>query len=146
MAISRVKHWATQSYHHFLLDRARTPFAWGSHDCALFAADAVKAISGVDIADDFRGKYSTEDEAYALIQSVTGGTSVGDAAAHCAAKHGLAEHKHPLMAKRGDLVVLENDGRLIAGVIHLNGRHITVAGEQGLKRFSISLVKRAWGY
>lgn len=37
-----------------------TPFTWGEHDCCLFAANAAKLITGVDFAQDFRGKYSTE--------------------------------------------------------------------------------------
>lgn len=34
-------------------------FCWGSIDCALFAADAVLAMTDMDLAADFRGKYST---------------------------------------------------------------------------------------
>lgn len=35
------------------------PFAWGKLDCALFFAGAVKAMTGVDPAAEFRGKYTT---------------------------------------------------------------------------------------
>ena len=45
------------SYLEPLNDEAR--FAWGVMDCALFAADAVLAMTDHDIADPFRGKYST---------------------------------------------------------------------------------------
>lgn len=38
---------------------AREPFAYGSHDCALFAAGAIEALTGEDAAQDWRGKYST---------------------------------------------------------------------------------------
>lgn len=38
--------------------RAR-PFAWGKHDCCLFAAGAVLAMTGVDPMPEFRGRYST---------------------------------------------------------------------------------------
>ncbi len=34
------------------------PFVWGDHDCALFAGDHIKAITGVDLITDYRGKYS----------------------------------------------------------------------------------------
>jgi hypothetical protein len=84
------------------------------------------------------------------IQQVTGGTSVADAAAYCANKHGLIEHAYPLMAKRGDLVVIENGGSLIAGVIHLNGFHAVSVSETGLVRLPIAdlsgkpNVVRAW--
>ena len=43
-----------------LLDRVRDlPFALGRWDCALFAGAAVEAVTGVDIAAPFRGRYST---------------------------------------------------------------------------------------
>jgi hypothetical protein len=125
------------------------PFAWGTNDCALFAADAVQAITGLDIADDFRGRYSDEAGAFALIRTVTGAgadktTAVGDAAAWCAAKHGLEEWPAPLMARRGDLVVIENGGALIAGVVHLNGRHVVSMAESGPVRLSILSIRRSW--
>lgn len=43
----------------FLRDRRRAPFKYGSNDCAMFASDAVIAITGTDPAPDFRGKYRT---------------------------------------------------------------------------------------
>jgi hypothetical protein len=122
-------HWHTRSFDAFIREREKMPFVWGKNDCCIFAADAILANTGVDIADDFRGKYSSQLGAFKTIREVTGGTSVADAAAHCATKHGLVEYKHPLLAKRGDLVVIENAGALIAGVIHLNGMHVISVSE-----------------
>jgi hypothetical protein len=146
----RQKYWATRAYHQFLRSRAKTPFAWGTHDCALFAADGIQAITGVDIAADFRGKYSTEAEAMALIQTVTGGATIADAAAWCAKKFGLAERVDkkgalaPLFAQRGDLVVFTAaTGQPVAGLVHLSGQIVAV-GENGLYRFPISKVLRSW--
>lgn len=150
MALTRMEHWATRSFHDFLLSRAKLPFAWGSNDCALFAADAVLAITGTDIAADFRGKYTDEKSAGALIETVTGRTAIEDAAAYCAKKASLVEWVDkdgkplPLFAKRGDLVVVEDGGRFIAGVIHLSGRHAVSVSEAGLVRIPISKVVRAW--
>lgn len=144
MPLTRIEHWATRPYHEFLLARAKMPFAWGQNDCALFAADGVLAITGVDIAAEFRGKYSDERSAFAAIKQVAGGSTVADAAAWCAEKHGLAELKFPLMAQRGDLVVFQNGANLIAGLVHLNGRHMVSVAESGAVRFSITEVKRAW--
>lgn len=39
---------------------AREAFAYGKHDCALFAAGGVEALTGEDPAADWRGRYSTE--------------------------------------------------------------------------------------
>lgn len=146
MPLTRIQHWATRAYHGFLLDRARTPFIWGQHDCALFAADGVQAITGVDIAADFRGKYSDESSALEAIKTIAGGETVADAAAWCAAKHGLEEWKHPLCAQRGDLVVYRDPAteQIVSGLVHINGRHIVAAGVNGLMKISISNVLRAW--
>lgn len=40
--------------------RLAQPFEWGVHDCCLFAADAVLAVTGHDPAADLRGTYSSE--------------------------------------------------------------------------------------
>jgi hypothetical protein len=142
--LRRTEHWATREYHQFLVGRAKTPFAWGANDCALFAADGILAMTGVDIAAEFRGKYDSEATALAAIQEVCGGATVADAAAHCASVHGLVEWTYPLMARRGDLVVLVNGDRLISGLVHLNGRHAVTPGDHGLVRMPITAVRRSW--
>jgi hypothetical protein len=48
------------------------------------------------------------------------------------------------MARRGDLVVIENEGRQIAGIVHLDGRSVVTVGEQGLMRLPIRSVSRSW--
>ena len=146
MGLIRKQNWEDDGdFHGFLMARAKMPFVWGGNDCALFAADAIESITGTDIAADFRGKYTDETGAFAAIKSVCDGTTVADAAAYCAGKFELMELKHPLMAKRGDLVVMEDSGRLIAGVVHLNG-HLVSVGEDGLKVLPITAVRRAWHY
>lgn len=44
-----------------------TPFAWGTHDCALFVADVVLAMTGHDYAADLRGRYRTQAGALRLL-------------------------------------------------------------------------------
>jgi hypothetical protein len=144
MPLQRTQHWATRELHQFILSHKGTPFQWGSHDCSLFAANAIQAMTGVDIADDFRGKYTDQASAFAIIKSVTGGTTVADAAAHCAAKHGLVEWPNPKYAQRGDLVVIQDNGQLIAGIVHLNGRHAISVGDKGLKVLPMSQATQAW--
>jgi hypothetical protein len=149
MPLSRTTHWATREFNDHLVAHAKKPFQWGIHDCCLSAADAIQAFTGVDIASDFRGQYSDRRSAFSLIRTVTGGMTIADAAAWCAAKHGLVEYEHPLCAQRGDLVVMrqnadDTDDQLIAGVVHLNGKHLISTGENGLVRVSILNVVRAW--
>jgi hypothetical protein len=46
------------------IDSARVkPFAWGGHDCALFAADVVLAITGKDFGAQWRGSYHSAAQA-----------------------------------------------------------------------------------
>jgi len=148
MAIKRQHHWATRSFHGFLSERSDSTFVWGKNDCALLAADGILAMTGVDIAADFRDKYHDEASAMDLITELTGvqNPTVADAASYCANKHGLVERRYPLTAQRGDLVVVEDAGRLIAGLMHLSGRHVVAAGESGLKRIALTKtnIKRAW--
>ena len=144
MPLTRTPHWATREFHQFLLVRAKEPFIWGKNDCSLFAADAIRSFTGVDLADDFRGKYTDEASAMKVCKSVTGTATIEAAAEWCAQKYGLAEWPTPLLAKRGDLVLVNESGRLISAVIHLNGRHAVTVGEDGLKRLLVTSVVRAW--
>ena len=43
----------------YVTEVACTGFAHGSHDCALFAAGAVEAITGIDPGARWRGRYSS---------------------------------------------------------------------------------------
>jgi hypothetical protein len=147
--MKRTTHWATREFHRFLKEREKAPFAWGTNDCCLFPADAIQSFTGFDLAAEFRGKYTDEASAFALIKRIAKGTTIEDAAAWCADKAGLREwtkgsKPSPLYAQRGDLVVIEDAGRMIAGVVHLNGRHVVTVGEAGLKRLPLDAVKRAW--
>ena len=142
MPLKRLPQWDTVLLPQYVRSRAKLPFTWGENDCCLFAAGAIQAITGTDIATDFRTGYKTEAQAFALVKKLTGGTTAADAAAYCAASSGLTEYVYPLQAKRGDLVVLENDGRLIAGIVQ--DRYVVSVGEAGLMYLPITQVKRAW--
>jgi hypothetical protein len=47
--------------------REAAPFEWGVHDCCLFVADAVLAVTGHDPAADLRGTYTTAAEAVRVL-------------------------------------------------------------------------------
>jgi hypothetical protein len=139
MALSRLhEHWREEHFHTFLVESVGKPFEWGTQDCCLYAADAILAYTGVDIAEEFRNKYTTQIGALRTIVEITGGSTVANAAAYCAQKHGLEEHEYPLMAKRGDLVIIQNGDNLIAGVVHLNGRDVISVSEDGPVRLPLA--------
>jgi hypothetical protein len=53
------------------LVRARldAPFAWGTNDCAMFAADCVMALTGEDFLAEFRGTYRTALAAARILEA-----------------------------------------------------------------------------
>lgn len=118
------------------LDR---PFAYGEHDCSLFAADVVLALTGVDPAQQFRGKYRTEQAAYRLLARSGGLAAVAQSVAR---EHGF-EPVLPTLAQRGDVVLFHNDGRPTLGVVDLAGR-IAAPGPQGLAFLPITEAIMAW--
>ena len=50
------------------------PHKWGKHDCCLFAAGAVKAMTGHDYMKDFRGKYHDKESALGALKTIGRGT------------------------------------------------------------------------
>ena len=56
----------------FIEERRRIPFAWGSNDCCLFAADWVLAATGRDLAAEYRGQYATALGALRFVESAGG--------------------------------------------------------------------------
>ena len=57
----------------FITKRDRTPLEWGKSDCSLFACDAIREMTSVDVAEYFRDNYYTKDEAYSLLLAFSGG-------------------------------------------------------------------------
>lgn len=91
------------------VDAARArPFAWGEHDCCLWAADAIAAMTGEDFAAGFRGAYSTAAGAVEILAHW--GSLRGLAGRH------LGDEIAPRLAGRGDIVLAETDGRPSLGV------------------------------
>jgi hypothetical protein len=139
----RARTWDTNELHSFLLERANVPFQYGVQDCALLACDAIAAMTGVDIAQEFRG-YKTQRGALRAIRKVTGGSTVEHAAVYCATKYGLTEYPHPLKAQRGDLVLIEQADGLLLGLIDLSGTCVLAPGDDGIRRLELTSIKRSW--
>lgn len=116
------------------------PFVWGEHDCCLFACDVVKALTGEDMAHDFRGKYTNKLEAVRVIKEFAGG-GLAELAAKRAAESGLKEAPIPF-AGRGDVVLVDNNGHDALGIV-MDGRAVC-AGPDGLVFLPRKLWKTAW--
>ena len=128
---------------------ATQTFEWGTHDCILFAADCVEAITGIDPAKSVRGRYTSEEEANILMQEEFGGGTIEEVM-----DHGLARHNFiriaSAFAQRGDLVAVKtqdvrsNTIRPVAGVIDLTGRNILLVTEKGFIQKSNLEALTAW--
>jgi hypothetical protein len=116
------------------LDRLGAPFRWGSNDCCLFAADCIKAATGVDVAEDVRGKYCDTITAYRLIDSFGGLESI--AAARCGSEI------NPGQAVFGDIGLVENHGRPCLSVF--GGQFFHAPAEHGLTIIPIEACTKAW--
>lgn len=85
-----------------VIEGARTrTFAYGTFDCALFAADCVLAMTEVDYAAELRG-YKSKLDAYRIV------VGYGSLEAMITALLGR-EPKHPSRAGRGDVVLATID-------------------------------------
>lgn len=115
-------------------ERQAMPFEWGRHDCALFCADAVEAVTGHDFAVDLRGTYSTALEAARVLQERGGVTAIATAA--------LGDPVGPLFAAVGDVVLVDMNGREALGLC--NGASVLGPGEDGLIGVGMGAVKAAW--
>ena len=73
-------------------------FAWGKHDCALWCADWVSKVTGIDHAAEWRGQYTNETELNKLLRARGYGSweAVADA---CAMSRPL------MLARRGDILL-----------------------------------------
>lgn len=124
------------------LDRAATrQFHYGLHDCCLFAADAVLAMTGHDLAQAFRGQYRSRSQALAVSRDFAGEPRVS--ALLTKALDGL-EAVHPKLAQRGDLVMIQRSKDVSLGVVALDGGSILNAAAVGYAKLPLSLVVRAW--
>lgn len=108
------------------MDRQRrNKFIWGHHDCAIgFAAGIIEAITGVDLAAEFRGSYETPREALRILDD-KGVRTLGDFAAL------YLPEIHPVQANVGDLCVVKSDGPFGEGLGMVDASVLVVLTPEG---------------
>jgi hypothetical protein len=129
----RVNNWP-RVLHEFVISRARTPFEWGKQDCCMFVADCVQALTGVDPAAAYRGTYTNEQEACAILDRLGGVEAIAEASGF--KEVGL------LYAQRGDVVSFQGPIEIALGICV--GKWIYFPGETGLVQQPLSAGRRAW--
>lgn len=113
----------------------RASFRPGKHDCALFAAWGVRAMTGVDPAEAYAGKYKTLEEGMDLLAE----DGFKD---HIALAASLFPEIPPFTAQPGDIAVVEGDYDLSLGIVQ--GPYIYVLGLGGLGSVPLTEAKRAF--
>ena len=89
----------------FLAIRVSEEFSWGENDCCLFVADAILEMTGFDVAEFFRNKYSDRETAFELMKEYSGG-SVVETWDKVAEVHGFREIT-PDQVGVGDIVTMK---------------------------------------
>lgn len=90
---------------------SRKPFIYGFHDCALFAAGGVLAMTGVDPAAGWRDSYATLAGGLKLLRKA-GFDNHADFAAS------LFEEVHPSHSQIGDIAAMPvEDGVFALGIV-----------------------------
>jgi hypothetical protein len=121
----------------FIQARLALPFAWGTNDCATFAADGVLAITGVDVAPPVLRLHRSAAEALHQLLAHKGLFAIATAA--------LGEPIPALMARVGDVVLLtvaDADGRQCLGLC--NGTTAMGPTQRGAEHVAMSQALAAW--
>ncbi len=131
---ARLSDWE-ERLHAYLDQVAALPFSWGKHDCLMFVAGAIKAVTGRDPARGHRGKYSGGAGALRYMAR-RGWNDV--AVALCA----HLEECAPAFARRGDIVLFGDIAGVCMGATSL---FVSETGEgAGLSHIDTSQISRAW--
>lgn len=119
---ARVRDWRSR-LNAMIEDRRRIPFS-EENNCAVFLADCVQAMTGVDHAKPFRGQYKTLAQALVLLRRA-------GYADLCAFLSAHFDEIPPAMARAGDLMAFPSDETGWAGGV-VNGETVTVLGREGI--------------
>ena len=133
----RVQDWPLRLAH-FIVKRERVAFAWGSQDCCLFTCDAVREMTGVDMAADFRGTYTTAIQAARVLKAHGGVERIAERETERA---GFGEVFRTL-AGRGDMAMTETRHGPALGVCL--GRVCAFPGKSGLQFVPTLNCSRFW--
>jgi hypothetical protein len=125
----------------FVQQRAHQPFAWGVQDCALFAADAVQALTGVDVAPPALRRHRSARAALRSLRAHGGLHGIAQAA--------LGTPIPPVLATVGDVLLVNSNnlafvhpGRPMLALC--NGGTALATGQRGLVSVSLHSAVHAW--
>lgn len=125
----------------YLAKAAKRTYEPGAHDCLLFPAGAIRAVTGRDLGKGHRGKYRTPAQAEAYLRKLNAGSPEE-------LLDSLLPPRAPAFAMRGDIVLVEIDGKRHPGVC-IGADALIIAspedtGVDGLFRIGRQHWVRAW--
>ncbi len=131
----------------YIHECANKDYSWGEHDCVLFAAGCIYAMTGIDLGKPFRGKYKTKRGAIGILKRRFGG-GLEILCEKMAQKHKWLEVR-TTMAQRGSVVLFEDEtGGTVVGIVGLSGTKAFICDSRVKKGFLIipffEKAKRAW--
>lgn len=119
----------------YVASRYDEPYAYGHHDCGMFAAGAVEAMTGAHPFPEFIGRYSTAAGSVRALKRYGAGT-----------KEATFDAKFPTcpigFARRGDLAFHEGSVGVVMGPFALFVGEMD--GTDGLFRIPRAEWERAW--
>lgn len=121
----------------FLAERQERPFAWGEQDCVSLAADAAVVLTGRDPLAAYRGRYESEDDAYALV----GEDGLVAFVARLMAEFGAPECPVSL-AQRGDWAMVSVGNQFVTGIVA--GETVAAPGVRRLAYVPLKRAVAAW--
>lgn len=120
-------------------------FEWGVFDCCLFAANCIRAMTDVDVAENIRGKYKTKHGALRVVRSFGSIEKLADA---YATTGGFEEVKKEFL-RRGDIVLVYVKASKLPTFSALgvfNGYGVFLAGEKSLAQVPRFMVVKGWTF
>lgn len=119
-------------------DMRLKPFAWRDNDCGpALVGRSVEALTGVDIAVAYRGKYSDAASALRLVRS-HGFDDLADLVAS------LLPEIHPSRARVGDIAAFEMDSPFRSALGVVNGERVFVLRPEGIGTMNLLQARRAF--
>lgn len=115
----------------YIDEKAREPFAYGTNDCLMVVAGAIEAITGVDHAAEYRGKYRSLSGARRLL-GMSFLRFIGE----------RLPSIHPAKAVDGDVAVLRHGKGWAFGIFV--GAHVYAQAETGMGILPRSMAVKAF--
>ena len=132
--MNRLPDWE-QRLHDLVAANIARPHEYGRHDCLIFAANAVKAITGKDLGRGHRGKYDSHAKAYRHLKQMGFDSPA-------ALLDSLFDEKPVGFAGRGDIVLVHTESGDNPGIVI--GDFALLVGEQGTTEGLIRAPRALW--